>query len=93
MPLQITIHVFLIRRLNIELRVVLRSTGLVTVAPHQCKEENLRLWTGIAKTQTILAQGHLEQNRNAKLLDRLAALFQSSGWEVTALEERNEFSL
>jgi hypothetical protein len=93
MTQQITIHVFLIRRLNIELCVMLRSSGLVKVEPYQCKDEHLRLWTGIAKTQTLLAQALLEQEKAENPLRLLYALFQNNGWQVRTVEERKEFSL
>ena len=59
MSQQVTVNVFIIRLLHIELMVVVRSTGLVKIDPYQCRQENLRLWTGIAKTQTLLAQATL----------------------------------
>jgi hypothetical protein len=94
MPEQVTISVFLIRRLNISLWVVLRSTGLVKIEPYQCKEENQRLWSVIAKTQTVLAQTQLEQNRGQQSqLSVLCTLFQQHGWEVKKMEERKELSL
>jgi len=93
MPQQITISVFLIKRLNVELLVLLRSTGSVKVEPYQCNEENLRLWSGIAKTQMVLAQTQLEQNRSVHQVNLLYALFQHGGWEVRELEERKEVSL
>lgn len=86
---QVTSCVFLIRRLNIALQVVIRSTGLVKVEPFQCKDENLRLWTSIAKTQSVLAQTRLEQRKEGQLpLPVLYDLFQQHGWEIKAVEEQ-----
>ena len=93
MPQHVTINVFLINRLNVELTVVLRSTGLVKIEPHHCSTENLRLWSGIAKTQTTLAQLHLQQSNGRNSLKVLHSLFQHRGWEVKPLENAEEFSL
>lgn len=79
---QITVSLFHIKRMNIELQVVLRSTGLVKIEPYQCKEENLRLWSGIAKTQAVLAQTQLESNKGGQMLSMLYALFRHNGWEI-----------
>lgn len=93
MSLQVTVNVFLIKRLNVVLMVVFRSTGLVKVEPYQCKEENLRLWAGIAKTQMTLVQIHLQQSKERNQLQLVQSLFQHGGWEVELLEEKKEFSL
>lgn len=79
---QCTVSIFRIRRMNIELQVVLRSNGLVKIEPYQCKEENLRLWSGIAKTQAVLAQTQLEMNKGGQLLSLLYSLFHHNGWEI-----------
>jgi hypothetical protein len=90
---QVTVNVFIIRRLHIELMVVVRSTGLVKIDPYQCRQENLRLWTVIAKTQTLLAQATIELHKNSRHLPLLHSLFRSDGWEIKAVEERVELSL
>ena len=88
MPEPVNISVFLIQRLSIALRVVIRSTGIVKIEPFQCKDENLRLWTVIANTQTVLAQTRLAQNKEGRLpLSVLCSLFQQLGWEIRAEEE------
>ncbi|HEU4904159.1 MAG TPA: hypothetical protein VFT06_15240 [Flavisolibacter sp.] len=79
---KITVSVFHIKRMNIELEVVLRSNGLVKIEPYRCKAENLRLWTGIAKTQGVLAQTQLELNKGGQLLSVLYSLFHHNGWEI-----------
>ena len=84
------LNTFLIKRLNVELIVVLYSTGLVKISPYRCKAENQRLWSGIAKTQSVLAQTQLEMNKGLRSLEVMYTLFQQSGWEVRALEEMNE---
>jgi hypothetical protein len=93
MSQQITVNIFLIKKLNVELQVVFRSTGLVRIEPYQCKEENIRLWSVIAETQTVLAQTQLNANRSDNNLDRLYTVFQHNGWQVRLLEERKEYSL
>lgn len=89
----VTVSVFLITRLHVELMVNLRSTGLVKIEPYRCKDENLRLWTGIAKTQTVLAQTKLGMKNNEDQLQLLFSLFQQEGWVVKEIEERKEVSL
>jgi hypothetical protein len=89
----VTVSVFLIRRLHVELRVVVRSTGLVKIEPYQCKEENIRLWSGIANTQTVLAQSKLSSSDSKNHLDVLQTVFRQSGWDVEEVEERKEVSL
>lgn len=89
----ITVSVFLITRLHVELVVNLRSTGLVKIEPYRCKDENLRLWSGIAKTQTVLAQTKLGLQNSEDQLQLLFSLFQQGGWEVKEIEERKEVSL
>jgi hypothetical protein len=79
---KINVSIFHIKRMSIELEVVLRSNGLVKIEPYQCKEENLRLWSGIAKTQAVLAQTQLELNKGGQLLSVLYSLFHHNGWEI-----------
>jgi hypothetical protein len=93
MPQEVAIRMFLIRRLNVNLQVILRSSGLVRIEPYGCKKENLRLWTGIATTQSALAQLQLEQNRESNQYDLLCSLFQRGGWEIIRQNEWTEFSL
>ena len=94
MPQLVTVSVFLIKRLHVELMVNLRSTGLVKIEPYHCKEQNLRLWSGIAQTQTVLAQTKLgDLKKNEDQLPLLLSLFQQGGWEVKEIEERKEVSL
>ena len=90
MTAQATIAVFLIQRFSIELQVMLLADGHVKIEPYQCKEENIRLWSGIAKTQTVLAQSQIDVNRGGHYFAILQAHFQHRGWEVKgALEEEN----
>jgi hypothetical protein len=93
MPQFVTVSVFLIRRLNVELKVIYRSSGLVKIEPYQCKETNLRLWLSIAQTQTVLAETKLQSNKGGNHLQSLQALFQHDGWELKEIEERVEYSL
>jgi hypothetical protein len=88
-----TTTAFLVRRHNVELLVVLRPSGLVNMEPYQCKAENLRLWTVIAKTQMVWAQAQLANDKDKNSAAVLPACFQKSGWEVTELEARKERSV
>lgn len=88
MPQQTSTTQFFIKRLHVELEVVLYTTGLVKVEPYRCKAGNLRLWSGIAKTQAVLAQTRLEANKSDPPLEILHRLFQQGGWHVNVLEEK-----
>lgn len=76
-----------------ELMVNLRSTGLVKIEPYRCKDENLRLWSSIAETQTVLAQTKLGLKNNEDQLQLLFMLFQQGGWEVKEVEKRKEVGI
>lgn len=84
---QLTIQVFLIQRLGVTLLVTYRSSGLVKVEPFACKSENLRLWTGIATTQAVLAQMQLSLNKGQQPITVLTNVFQKGGWYLTAVDE------
>jgi hypothetical protein len=93
LPEQVTIRVFLIKQFNMELQVVHRSTGLVKIEPYKCKEENLRHWTVIAKSQTFSAQAQLQMNKGRQMPEVLVSYFENDGWDVKEVEVREEFSL
>ena len=84
---QITTQVFLMQRLGVTLLVMYRSSGLVKIEPFSCKSENLRLWTGIATTQAVLAQMQLSLNKGQQPVTVLANVFRKGGWNLTAVDE------
>jgi hypothetical protein len=86
MPAPIT-RSFLIRRFNIVLNVVLYESNLVQVEPFRCTKENFRLWSGIAKTQALLAQTQLAFEPTASPLQALITRFKQDGWDAVVFEE------
>lgn len=75
---------FYMQRYTIRLKVTLQPNGSIKMEPHHCTAENLRLWQGIARTQTVLAQGLLDNSKNEKPEACLRTLFQEKGWTVEA---------
>lgn len=78
----ITGNSFLIQRSVVVLRVTLLKNGLVSIDPHNCSEENMRLWRIIAQTQTTYAQSCLDSNKNASPHSLLLSTFDKQGWNI-----------
>lgn len=81
---------FIIERLSIKLRVELRANGSVKIDPFGGSKENQRLWSVIAKTQTTVAQMHLDLNKTRPKADVLISLFTRNDWNVYPLDENKD---
>jgi hypothetical protein len=78
---------FIIKRARIELRVILQPNGTVSIVPHNCKPENLRLCSVIARTQNALVQIKLDTNKETQLDTFLLSFFDGEGWDVTPMPD------
>ena len=80
---------FLIQRSVVQLKVTLLKSGVVSIDPYNCNEENLRLWRIIARTQTAYAQSCLDSNKTASPYSLLLSTFDKQGWNIKEETEVN----
>lgn len=73
---------FLIKKANVTLMVSPQPKRSVSIVPHQCKTENLRLWQSIAQVQNTMAQWEIEAHRETDHYALLLSLFDNKGWTI-----------